>query len=131
MKVEISIGEVLDKVSILEIKLDKFTDPLKLANVAKEYDLLTKSMLSLRISRESEEFIELKKVNLSIWDIEDSIRICESKQSFGDEFVKLARSVYYENDKRASIKKRINIKYNSLVVEEKQYSDYGQSSRDE
>ena len=131
MKVEVSIGEVLDKVSILEIKLDKFTDPLKLANVTREYDLLVRSMSSLEISRDSEDYIELKKVNLSIWDIEDRIRVCESKSSFGDDFVKLARSVYYENDKRASIKRRINVKYNSHLIEEKEYSEYGQGSRDE
>lgn len=131
MKVEVSIGEVLDKVSILEIKLDKFTDSLKLANVRKEYNLLSKSMLSLSISHDSEEFVALKEVNLSIWNIEDNIRICESNNSFGDEFVKLARSVYYENDKRAAIKKRINIKNNSLVIEEKEYSEYGQDSMNE
>lgn len=131
MKVEVSIGEVLDKVSILEIKLDKFSDSLKLANVRKEYNLLMKSMELLDISHDSAEFLQLKKVNLSIWNIEDSIRICEYNNNFGDEFIKLARGVYYENDKRAAIKRMINIKYNSLILEEKEYSDYGQDSENE
>lgn len=124
MKIEVSIGEVVDKVTILEIKTEKFKNAEKLANVKKEYELLKKEIEKIGIFITSDEYLRLKEVNLKLWHIEDNIRIEESKKQFGDEFIKLARSVYFENDERAAIKKEINLKYGSELVEEKEYVDY-------
>jgi len=82
-------------------------------------------MKSLGITTDSTDFTELKKVNLEIWNIEDAIRLRELHQDFGDEFIQLARDVYFTNDRRASIKRKINYKYGSLIIEEKEYTDYG------
>lgn len=124
MKIEVSTGEIVDKVSILEIKLEKITHREKLFNVQREYDLLKKSMESLGITTDSADYRELKRVNLSIWTTEDEIRKKELHSDFGEEFVALARKVYFDNDTRASVKRRINIEHNSLIVEEKEYTDY-------
>jgi hypothetical protein len=124
MKIEVSIGEVVDKVTILEIKKEKFKNAEKLANVVKEYELLKKDIEAIGITTSSDEFIRLKEVNLKLWHIEDDIRIEEQKQNFGETFIKLARSVYFENDDRAAIKKEINLKFGSELVEEKEYVDY-------
>ena len=124
MKIEVSIGEVVDKVTILEIKTEKFQNPEKLKNVKKEYEILKKSLEDVGITTNSEEFRKLKKVNLKLWDIEDRIRIEEVNNRFGEQFIKLARSVYFENDERAEIKKEINLKYGSDLIEEKEYVDY-------
>jgi hypothetical protein len=128
MKIEVSVGELVDKVSILEIKLQKITDPEKLANVNREYRLLLKCMEELEISVDSGVFLELREINLSIWNTEDSIRKMEAEKRFDSEFVQLARSVYFDNDRRAVVKKTINTRYNSLIVEEKQYTNYRQGS---
>jgi len=124
MKIEISLGEVVDKVTILEIKTEKISDPEKLKNVEKEYQLLKKDIEEVGITNTSQEFIRLKEVNLKLWHIEDDIRIKESREEFDDEFVQLARSVYFENDDRAAIKKEINLKFGSELIEEKEYVDY-------
>ena len=124
MKIEVSTGEIVDKVSILEIKLEKITHSEKLSNVQCEYDLLKKSMESLGITTDSSDYRELKNINLSIWITEDEIRKKELQRDFGREFVELARKVYFDNDKRASVKRRINLEHNSLIVEEKEYTDY-------
>jgi hypothetical protein len=124
MKIEVSVGEVVDKVTILEIKTEKFKNAEKLENVKKEYELLKKEIEKIGIFTTSDEYLRLKEVNLKLWHIEDNIRIEESKKQFGDEFIKLARSVYFENDERAAIKKEINLKYGSELVEEKEYVDY-------
>lgn len=124
MKIDVSIGELVDKVSILSIKLKKITNQQKLKNITKEFDLLKTSMENSGISLNSTELIKLESVNLKLWDIEDKIRIKESLKEFDDEFINLARSVYFENDKRAALKKEINIKYNSDLVEEKDYVEY-------
>ncbi|MDO9576727.1 MAG: DUF6165 family protein [Candidatus Cloacimonadales bacterium] len=124
MKIEISIGELVDKVTILEIKAEKFNDPEKLKNVKKEYQLLKKNMEEVGITNISPEFKSLKEVNLKLWHIEDDIRIKESKKEFDDEFIQLARSVYFENDDRSDIKKEINLKFGSELIEEKEYVDY-------
>ena len=126
MKIEVSVGEIVDKVSILEIKLDKVLASDKLANIRQEYSLLKADMESLGITTASSDFVELKKVNLEIWNIEDAIRLRELHQDFGGEFIQLARDVYFKNDRRASIKRKINYKYGSLIIEEKEYTDYGQ-----
>ena len=124
MKIDVSIGELVDKVSILEIKLKKVKNKDKLQNIKKEYDLLKVSMEQCGITAESEFFKRLVEVNSRLWVIEDDIRVKESSQEFDQDFIRLARSVYFENDERAAIKKEINLKYNSDLVEEKEYVDY-------
>ena len=124
MKIEVSIGEVVDKVSILSIKLEKFKDEAKKMNVQTEFDILVPEMEKAGVSLSSKEFADLKAVNLLLWDIEDSIRIKEANGEFDDEFIQIARSVYFKNDIRAEIKKAINLKFGSLLVEEKEYVEY-------
>ena len=124
MKINISIGELVDKVTILEIKLQKFKSKEKLLNVIKEYDILKNSMITIGINTNSKEFYHLKKINLSLWDIEDKIRIKEFKKEFDADFIDLARKVYFQNDVRAASKKEINIKFNSELIEEKEYVKY-------
>ena len=124
MKIEVSIGELIDKLTILSIKLEKFKDSEKRKNVQKEYSALCKELQELGISEETEEFKSLKSINLKLWDIEDEIRTKESKQEFDENFIQLSRSVYYTNDERAAIKRQINLKYNSDLVEEKEYIKY-------
>ena len=125
MKIDISIGELVDKVTILAIKLEKIKDEKKLKNIRREFDLLGESMKEIGITADSEAYASLKKVNLKLWDIEDHIRIKEAKKEFDADFIRLARSVYFNNDKRAEIKKDINIKFGSDLVEEKEYQPYG------
>ena len=124
MKIEISTGELVDKVSILAIKLKKIKNPQKLVNIKKEYDLLESAMRECGINTDSFEFKDLEDINLQLWEIEDQIRIKEAEQSFDNEFIELARGVYFKNDKRAEIKRNINIKYSSTLLEEKEYVDY-------
>ena len=124
MKVEISLGELVDKVSILAIKLKKIKSPDKLKNIQKEYDLLSISMQGAGIDAASEEFKQLEQINLRLWDIEDQIRLKEAAKAFDRQFIELARSVYFTNDDRAAVKKVINLKYGSDLVEEKEYVDY-------
>ena len=126
IKIEISVGELLDKLTILEIKSERISDAEKLKNINKE-----KSVLGLQWNESkyssidlSEDIAALKKINEKLWDIEDAIREKERNQSFGEEFIELARAVYFSNDERASIKHTINNKTGSELVEEKSYSDY-------
>jgi len=124
VKIDISTGELVDKVTILSIKQEKISNPEKLANVIKEYAILITPMNDAGIFVDSDEFIRLKDINLKLWDIEDRIRVKEVENAFDDEFISLARSVYFINDDRAAVKKEINLKYNSDLVEEKEYVDY-------
>jgi hypothetical protein len=124
MKIEISTGEVVDKVTILEIKLNKIQNEKKLKNVKKEYQLLSQRLKEEGIDSQLPEYQQLKKVNMNLWEIEDQIRIKESRNEFDDEFIQLARRVYFENDDRATIKKEINIKFGSDLIEEKEYVNY-------
>lgn len=124
MKVAVSIGELVDKVSILSIKLQKIKNSEKLENIQKEYDFLLKSMEEAGIGVGSDEFKRLETINLKLWDIEDQIRLKEVKKAFDDEFIKLARCVYFTNDDRAAVKKEINLKFGSDLVEEKEYVEY-------
>lgn len=126
MKVDVSLGELVDKVSILSIKLEKFKDETKKANIKKEFDILKVEMEKAGIRMTSNEFNRLKEVNIKLWNIEDNIRIKELKKEFDDEFIELARSVYFTNDIRADIKKEININFCSDLIEEKEYVDYKQ-----
>lgn len=129
MKIDISTGELVDKVTILAIKLEKISDPSKVKNIRKEYELLLKPMADCGIETDSEAFLALKNVNLKLWEIEDRIRIKEAGKAFDSEFIELARSVYVTNDERAAIKKRINLATGSELVEEKQYVDYTDASK--
>lgn len=125
MKIDVSIGELVDKVTILSIKLEKIKNEEKLKNIRKEYELLEAAMNSIGIGIDSPEFKRLKAVNLKLWEIEDKIRIKEAKKEFDDEFIQLARSVYYNNDERAAIKREINLEFDSDLIEEKEYVNYG------
>ena len=123
MKIEVSIGEIVDKLSILKIKTNNITDELKLNNVKKEYDYLFDIVFKdLKISED--DFHKLILINEKLWDIEDELREKERQKIFNDDFIQLARSVYFTNDRRSEIKKEINLKYGSLFVEEKSYSKY-------
>ena len=119
----ISIGELIDKITILEIK-QLYMTGIKLKNINKEMKLLKNILQDKNLEINIDLIKNLKKVNKKLWEIEDNIRIKESNQEFDEEFIKLARSVYIENDKRASIKKEINQTYNSDLVEEKSYKNY-------
>lgn len=126
IKVELSYGEMLDKITILQIKSERISDAGKVANVNKELSLLSglwesdeKSGIDI-----SEEFARLKKINEALWDIEDDIRDKERAKEFDERFIELARAVYVTNDQRADIKRVINIKLGSDLVEEKSYADY-------
>ncbi len=119
----ISIGELIDKITILEIKQIYMTG-IKLKNINKEMKLLKNILQDKNLEINIDLIKNLKKTNKKLWEIEDNIRIKESNQEFDEEFIKLARSVYIENDKRASIKKEINQTYNSDLVEEKSYKNY-------
>jgi len=124
MKIEVSPGELVDKVSILAIKLEKISDPAKLANIRREYDLLYDEMAAAGISETLPEYERLMAINRKLWEIEDRIRAREAAGTFDDEFIELARSVYFENDKRAAIKREINVRFDSELIEEKQYTAY-------
>ena len=127
----VSPGELLDKLTILEIKKERIVDPDKRVNVIREFEVLNQlwqnaspeperlAQLGLDAMRE-----ELKAINESLWIIEDDIRDCESNQDFGQKFVELARAVYQTNDRRAAVKKQINLALGSDLVEEKSYTDY-------
>jgi len=125
MNIEVSHGEIVDKLTILQIKKESITDPIKLDNIVKEYNyLLSVVENDLGILTESPEYLELLSINKELWVIEDDIRDKERIKEFDDDFIKLARAVYYTNDVRAKIKKEINLKYSSGFVEEKSYQSY-------
>ena len=129
IKVDVSVGEFLDKVTILEIKSERIKDPAKLDNVNKELNLLKKIWGESEFAKVdiSDEMGRLKQINEKLWKIEDDIRDKERQRSFDEGFIELARAVYYENDVRADIKKELNLKLGSDLVEEKSYSDYKQA----
>ena len=127
MLVEISNGELLDKISILEIKLLTIKDKNKLINIQNEFDTLNPLVVELFEKSDGQlqnHYLELAKINGELWDIEDWIRDCEREKRFDKEFVELARSVYITNDKRCEVKKLINILTSSGLVEEKSYKGY-------
>lgn len=125
-EVPISAGELLDKISILEIKLERLTDKTQLANVRKELDLLYDVRReALAVSKEAEKLAaELRGVNEELWKIEDDIRLCERQGDFGERFIELARAVYQKNDRRSVIKRQINELLRSPIVEEKSYAGW-------
>ena len=128
--VPVSFGELLDKIAILQIKSERMTDPAKLANVRKELEDLERTWMAHPAAGKDIVRLraELKAVNERLWEIEDDIRNEERAQRFGEEFIRLARAVYFENDERARIKKDINLALGSSYVEEKSYQDYRSGS---
>ena len=123
INVPISIGELIDKITILEIKKDKLKN-LKLKNILKELSFLRAVLEKNSIFIPDEIFFQLKSINLKLWDIEDKIRIKEKNKEFDNEFIELARSVYLNNDRRSETKKELNIMFNSEIIEEKSYEKY-------
>ena len=117
----VSIGELIDKITILQIK-EKHMDGTKLKNIQKELNYLTQVIKDNQINIKDEYIDNLREINSDLWIIEDQIRELESRKSFGDQFVDLARSVYIINDKRAAAKKELNIQYGSDLIEEKLYT---------
>jgi hypothetical protein len=126
LNIEVSAGEFLDKLTILEIKAERIKDTAKLENVEKELKLLRETWTACGLNRQdiSSLLKDLKDVNKALWDVEDRIRLKEAKQDFGAEFVELARSVYRQNDRRAAIKRELNRILGSSLVEEKSYPEY-------
>ena len=126
MKIEVSNGELLDKISILELKLLKIEDKEKLINIQKEFDVLNPLCVELFEKfggQLQNHYLELARINGLLWDIEDWIRDCEREKRFDEEFIQLARSVYVTNDQRSEVKKLINKTTGSDLVEEKSYKD--------
>ena len=127
LTIEISPGELLDKISILELKLLKIKDEDKLINIQKEFDTLNPKVVELFEKHDSQlqnHYLELANINGQLWDIEDWIRDCEREKRFDAEFIQLARSVYVTNDRRSNVKKIINTITGSELVEEKSYKEY-------
>ena len=126
IQIPISPGELLDKITILQIKAERIKDPAKVANVKVELDQLSRVWNnSVTADPEIESLTqELKTINETLWDIEDDIRDEERNKQFGERFIELARSVYVTNDDRADAKKKVNLHLNSNIVEEKSYQDY-------
>lgn len=128
--IEVSPGELIDKLTILDIKAERITDAGKLANVTHEREVLTRAADPLFASHADLDALraELKRVNEALWDIEDRIRACEAAGDFGPAFIELARSVYFRNDRRAAVKKEINELLGSNLVEEKSYAAYSRGA---
>ena len=126
IKVVLSVGELIDKITILQLKMKFFKNKKQLKNVSNELETL-KPLLrenNLETPKINELFAELYEINLKLWKIEDKIREKERQSDFKDEFISLARSVYFTNDKRAEIKKKINLISGSELIEEKSYEKY-------
>ena len=123
---EISAGELIDKISILEIKLEKIKNKASQDEINKEYNILKEVQnSSIEMTEKLKTLLkEIKEVNLNLWNIEDKLRICEKNKNFGQNFIELARSVYLNNDKRSKIKSKINEVSGSNIKEIKQYVDY-------
>ena len=126
LQVPVSVGEVLDKITILQIKLAHISDATKRANIQNELDALLPLVAGDAFTTDQMQALmaQLKSVNEALWDIEDDIREKEAAKSFDAEFIRLARAVYITNDKRAEIKKQINLATGSALVEEKSYETY-------
>ena len=126
IRVPVSPGEVLDKITILEIKSERMTDPAKVANVRTELALL-KETWSRAVQEDDtvrELHTQLKEINEALWEIEDDIRDKERAKEFDQRFIELARSVYFTNDRRSEVKKKLNLHLGSQIIEEKSYQDY-------
>jgi Family of unknown function (DUF6165) len=123
MKIEVSNGEIIDKLTIIQIKLERIRDKSKLNNLQKEYDILREASSSL-LAQDDPLYKALYEVNCELWDIEDQIRDLERRKNFGEEFISVARSVYIKNDMRSELKREINIRTSSGLMEEKSYEKY-------
>lgn len=123
MKIEVSNGEIIDKFTILKIKMERIKDESRLVNIRKEYNELAEAAKTI-ISPDDPLVVSLYRVNCELWDIEDQIRDLERKKDFGEDFIQTARSVYFKNDLRAEIKREINLKTSSGFTEEKSYRKY-------
>ena len=124
---EISVGELFDKITILNIKTKKILDQQKLNNIFKELNTLNEQVTKIDISDKislDHQVKQLQSINEELWDIENYKRECEANKDFGEIFIKLSRDVHFKNDIRAKIKKEINLLSNSMIVEEKEYSKY-------
>ena len=123
IRAPVGAGELIDKITILEIKVERIADPQKARNVATELTLLRgiRAEAGLDGDEIARAADELRAVNTTLWDIEDEIRACEARGDFGERFVALARSVYLTNDRRSALKKRIDLAVGSTIVEEKSY----------
>jgi len=126
VNIPISLGELLDKISILEIKNKKILDESKILNIKKELNDLKKVLdeFNINLSETNSLYNKIYKINLTLWEIEDSIRVLEKNEDFGEKFIELARAVYITNDQRFEVKNDINKLFNSEYVEEKSYEDY-------
>tara|TARA_R110000772_G_scaffold8005_3_gene26725 strand:+ start:1290 stop:1667 length:378 start_codon:yes stop_codon:yes gene_type:complete len=124
MKIEVSNGEIIDKITILKIKSKNIKDKDKLVNINKELSILSPLLEEIGINEDHELFIDLLNINKELWKIEDNIRAKEKGRRFDFDFIELARAVYVTNDKRSDIKKEINIVTGSELTEEKSYEEY-------
>ena len=125
IKISVGVGELIDKITILEIKQSKISKPEKLKNINHELSLLNQERSQLGAKSGLAVLEEaLKEINLKLWGIEDEIRLCESRGQFDEVFIELARSVYITNDKRCEVKSKINELFDSEVIEEKSYEPY-------
>lgn len=124
MKIEVSNGEIVDKLTILQIKSERIEDAAKLENVNKEFAYLKEVVKGILDIATDPLYKELYEVNCKLWDIEDDCRDLERAKDFGEKFIQTTRSVYFTNDVRAEIKKKINLKTGSQFTEEKSYQDY-------
>ncbi len=123
MKIEVSNGEIIDKLTIIQIKLERIKEKSKLNNLRREFDILSEAASGI-IHQDDPLYKALYKVNCGLWDIEDHIRDLERNKDFGQDFIETARSVYFMNDKRSEIKREINIRTASGLLEEKSYEKY-------
>ena len=123
MTIEVSNGEIIDKLTIIQIKLERIKDEQKLGNLRKEFKVLEKAVSSI-LSMDDPLYVALYNVNCSLWKIEDHIRDLERGKTFDQDFIETARSVYIINDKRSNIKREINLKTSSGLIEEKSYEKY-------
>ena len=123
MKIEVSNGEIVDKLTIIEIKLKHITDEAKRKNLQNEYKVLDEAVKKI-IDKEHDLYKALLTINQELWDIEDTIRDLERDKNFGDKFIQTARAVYFTNDKRSEVKRQINELTGSALVEEKSYQKY-------
>jgi len=124
ISIPVSIGELFDKITILEIKSEEIKDIQKLKNINKELNLLTNIMKTIDFKQVLKYYLELKQINKKLWNIEDRIRELDREKVFENEFVKLAQSVYVCNDKRSKLKYKINMLLGSNLIEEKSYKEY-------
>lgn len=123
MKIEVSNGEIVDKLTIIEIKLENIKNEQKLANLRAEYQVLDNAVKAI-LAKTHPLYLELLEINKKLWVIEDRIRELEKAKDFGAEFIEVARSVYFTNDRRSDVKRKINEETKSGLIEEKSYEDY-------